>query len=243
MRKSMAPGDRRFCHVSKCVHCFLIKKTIFYIRYVIRKPESYRWLHAEKRRKQMDRLKRKKWNARELFFMIKEELEKEGLIPDDILDYSSAGSASELILAEEFDVVPHIVHGACEGIYMDIRLEAGECARVFSTPKPELRLGTFKTLQTDKEAYKKMAMLGAEFVYALLEYIDKHKDEFNWTGFDITAFRNAGDIIGKMWTPSYKRALEHARKLTSRPGVAAYVVIRNNETEKEEVIRRNEMTA
>ena len=173
--------------------------------------------------------KRKKWNARELFFMIKEELEKEGLIPDDILDYSS--------------VVPHIVHGACEGIYMDIRLEAGECARVFSTPKPELRLGTFKTLQTDKEAYKKTAMLGAEFVYALLEYIDKHRDEFNWTGFDITAFRNAGDTIGKMWTPSYKRALEHARKLTSRPGVAAYVVIRNNETEKEEVIRRNEMTA
>ena len=195
-----------------------------------------------KRRKHMDK-KRKKWNARELFFMIKEELEKEGLIPDDILDYSSAGSASELILAEEFDVVPHIVHGACEGIYMDIRLEAGECARVFSTPKPELRLGTFKTLQTDKEAYKKMAMLGAEFVYALLEYIDKHRDEFNWTGFDITAFRNAGDTIGKMWTPSYKRAMEHARKLTSRPGVAAYVVIRNNETEKEEVIRRNEMTA
>ena len=105
--------------------------------------------------------KRKKWNARELFFMIKEELEKEGLIPDDILDYSSAGSASELILAEEFDVVPHIVHGACEGIYMDIRLEAGECARVFSTPKPELRLGTFKTLQTDKEAYKKTAMMSS----------------------------------------------------------------------------------
>ena len=200
---------------------------------------------ASRRKKEetKDKMKRKKWNARELFLMIYEKLEKEGLVPENILDYSCAGSASELIQSEEFDIVPHIVHGACEGIYMDIRLEAGECARVFSTPKPELRLGTFKTLQTDKEAYKKMAMLGAEFVYALLEYIDKHRDEFNWTGFDITAFRNAGDTIGKMWTPSYKRALEHARKLTSRPGVAAYVVIRNNETEKEEVIRRNEMTA
>ena len=191
----------------------------------------------------MDKMKRKKWNARELFLMIYEKLGKEGLVPDNILDYSCAGSVSELIQSEEFDIVPHIVHGASEGNYMDIRPEAGECARVFSTPKPELRLGTFKTLQTDKEAYKKMAMLGAEFVYALYEYIDMHRDEFNWTGFDITAFRNAGDIIGKMWTPSYKRAMEHARKLTSRPGAAAYVVIRNNQTEKEEVIRRSEMTA
>ena len=148
----------------------------------------------------MDKMKRKKWNARELFLMIYEKLEKEGLVPENILDYSCAGSASELIQSEEFDIVPHIVHGASEGIYMDIRLEAGECARVFSTPKPELRLGTFKTLQTDKEAYMKMSMLGAEFVYALYEYIDMHRDEFNWTGFDIMAFRNAGDIIGKMWT-------------------------------------------
>lgn len=200
---------------------------------------------ASRRKKEetMDRTRRKKWNARELFLMTCEKLEKEGLVPENILDYSCAGSASELIQSEEFDIVPHIVHGSSEGIYMDIRLEAGECARVFSTPKPELRLGTFKTLQTDKEAYKKMAMLGAEFVYALYEYIDMHRDEFNWTGFDITAFRNAGDTIGKMWTPSYKRAMEHARKLTSRPGAAAYVVIRNNQTEKEEVIRRSEMTA
>ena len=81
---------------------------------------------------------RRKWNARELFLMIEEELERKGLVPEDILDYSCAGSASELILSEEFDIVPHIVHGASEGIYMEIRLEAGECARVFSSPKPEL---------------------------------------------------------------------------------------------------------
>ena len=180
---------------------------------------------------------RKKWNARELFLMIDEELGKKGLIPDDILDYSCAGSASEMIQSEEFDVVPHIVHGSSEGIYMDIRLEAGDCARVFSTPKPELRIGTYKTLQTDKEAYKKMAMLGAEFVYALQEYIDMHMDEFNWTGFDITVFRNAGDTIGKMWTPSYKRAVEHARKLTGKFGAAAYAVIRNNQTGAEETIQ------
>lgn len=184
---------------------------------------------------------RRKWNARELFLMIEEELERKGLVPDDILDYSCAGSASELILSEEFDVVPHIVHGSNEGIYMEIRLEAGECTRVFSSPKPELRLGTYKTLQTDKDAYKTMAVLGAEFVYALHEYIDMHMDEFNWTGFDITVFRNAGETIGKMWTPSYKRAVEHARKLTGKCGAAAYAVIRNNQTEKEEVIRRSEM--
>ena len=48
MRKSKAPGDRRFCYAAKCAYRFLIKKTFFYIHYVIRKPESCRWLHAEK---------------------------------------------------------------------------------------------------------------------------------------------------------------------------------------------------
>ena len=36
--------------------------------------------------------KRKKWSARALFLMAEEKLKKDGLIPDELLDYSSAGS-------------------------------------------------------------------------------------------------------------------------------------------------------
>ena len=43
--------------------------------YVIRKPESISWLRSQRRRKHM-REERKKWNARELFLMIEEELER-----------------------------------------------------------------------------------------------------------------------------------------------------------------------
>ena len=49
--------------------------------------------------------KRRKWNARELFIMVDEGLREKGLRPEKILDYSCAGSGSEMILSEEFDVV------------------------------------------------------------------------------------------------------------------------------------------
>ena len=192
----------------------------------------------------MDKKKRKKWNARELFIMIDEGLREKGLRPEKILDYSNAGSATELLLSEEFDVVPYVVHGSCEGIYMTILLETGDNAQVFSSHKPRLNLGTYKTLNTDKESYMKMAMLGAEFVFALRDYVNDHMDEFNWTGFDLWLFRAEKDPAGKMWVYSHERAVERASQFIGRQsGSAAFAVIRNNETEKEETIRCGEMTA
>jgi len=113
-----------------------------------------------KKEETMDRMKRKKWNVRELFLMVDEGLRKKGLRPEKILNYSCAGSGSEMILSEEFDIVPYIVHGSSEGIYLSMILETGDDALVFSSHKPRLNLGTYKTLYTDKDAYKKMAMLG-----------------------------------------------------------------------------------
>ena len=188
--------------------------------------------------------KRRKWNARELFIMVDEGLREKGLRPEKILDYSCAGSGSEMILSEEFDVVPYIVHGSSEGIYLSMILETGDDAMVFSSHKPRLKLGTYKTLYTDKDAYKKMAMLGAEFVFALRDYVNTNMDEFNWTGFDLSLFRRENEPAGKMWVYSHERVVERARHFVGRQSSSeAFAVIRNNETEKEEVIRSTEMTA
>lgn len=179
--------------------------------------------------------KRHKWNARELFLMLKESLKKEGLIPEDLLDYSCAGSDSELILSEEFDVIPRIVHGSNEGIYMDVMLDTGDETRVFSSHKPHLRLGTFKTLRTDKEAYIRMSVLGAEFVYALHTYVRENMDEFNWTGFDLTICHGE-KILSKRWILDRGRAVACANVFIEEHGAGIYAVIRNNENDKEEVI-------
>lgn len=184
--------------------------------------------------------KRKKWSARALFLMIKEKLKKDGLMPDDILDYSIAGSDSEMILSEEFNVIPRIVHGSNEGIYMDIILDAGECG-VFSSSEPYIRLGTFKTLQTDKNAYVKMSILGAEIVYAVHAYVRENMDEFNWTGFDLTFYHGEKKPF-KMWVMDYERAIERAKTFVKKHDSGSYVKIRNNETEKEEVVHSTSIT-
>ena len=188
------------------------------------------------------KIKRIKWSARALFLMVEEKLKKDGLIPDDILDYSIAGSDSEMILSEEFDVIPRIVHGSNEGIYMDIILDAGNHPSAFSNREPYIRLGTFKTLQTDKDAYIKMSVLGAEVVYAVRVYVQENMDEFNWTGFDLTFYHGEKRML-KMWVLKYEQAMERAKTFIKKHDSGSYVKIRNNETEKEEAIRFTSMTA
>ena len=176
--------------------------------------------------------KRKKWNARELFLMVNELLRAEHVYPEDLLEYSSAGSGSEMILSEQFDIIPRVVHGQNEGIYMDILLVTNDNARVFSNHKPSIRLGTFKTLRTDKEAYVRMSTLGAEFVYALSEYVNNNMDEFNWVGFDLSIFRNDGVSCGEMTVYKRERAIERAQQFLAEMGAGAYAMIRDNMTGK-----------
>ena len=164
--------------------------------------------------------------------MIREKLKKDGLIPDDILDYSIAGSECEMILSEEFDVIPRIVHGSNEGIYMDIILDAENGSGVFSSPESYIRLGTFKTLQTDKNAYVKMSILGAEIVYAVHAYVRENMDEFNWTGFDLTFYHGEKKPF-KIWVMEYERAIDRAKVLVEKHGPNSYAVVRNNETNVE----------
>ena len=174
--------------------------------------------------------KRKKFSAKQLFNLIDSMLEEKGLKPD-ILDYGLGGDASQMILSEEFDAVPRVTFGGSEGIYLDITLEGSE--RTFSTGKDVLRLGTYKTLGTTKEDYIKMSLLGVEFVFALRDYVEQHMDEFNWTGYDISLFRDDENPAGKIWTLRSDRALEIANDFLAKypDGLA---VIRDNETEAKE---------
>ena len=60
----------------------LMKKDFLYIFCEIRKPESISWLRSQRRRKHMKE-ERRKWNARELFLMIEEELRTSAYIHDN----------------------------------------------------------------------------------------------------------------------------------------------------------------
>ena len=182
--------------------------------------------------------KRKKWLAGDLFQMIDKILRDKNLLPQEILDYGCAGSRCEFILSEEFDVIPRVSFGGNEGIYLDIMLEAGDNTSVFSTGKGKICLGTYKTLLTDKERYKKMAVLGAEFVFELSDYVAKHMEDFNWTGYDLIIFRNGKKSRLKYWLFTHDKAVIKASRLLEKEEDISHVVIRDNKTGREETIRK-----
>lgn len=173
--------------------------------------------------------KRRKHNAKELFMRIDKILEEKGLKPD-ILDYGIGDDASQEILAETFDIIPRVNFGGCEGIYLDIRLE-DPSGQSFGNGKKAIILGTYKTLCKKKEDYVAMSILGAEFVFALNEFVWEHEDEFNWTGYDVSLYAD-GNPAGKIWVLRDEAARKRARDfLTNHP--SGEVRIRDNKSGKE----------
>ena len=170
--------------------------------------------------------KRKKHSTKELFELIDKMLEEKGVKPDN-LDYGLGGDALCIILSEEFAIVPRVVYGSSEGIYLDIRLEGTE-GFVSTGNENIVTLGTYKTLGESKEDYIKMAIIGAEFFFTLREYINSHSDEFNWTGTDALFFRK-GRPVGKVWFSKMERAKASAETFLTEEK-EGYVMLRDNET-------------
>ena len=183
--------------------------------------------------------KRKKWTAEELFRLVDKTLMEKGLLPQEILDYGCAGIRKVFILSEEFEIIPRVSFGGSEGIYLDIVLEAGYKPCVFSTTEEKIRLGTYKTLSTDRESYRRMSLLGAEFVCELRDYVAGHMDEFNWTGFDVTLCRGEKPTPKvKYWVLSYDKAVMCVNRFIESDASISFAVIRNNATGHEETIQK-----
>lgn len=173
--------------------------------------------------------------TKELFDEIQERLKEKGELPD-ILDYARADSSPAPIKNCEFNLKNNLGYGGNEGIYLDFQVET------FPEGKRELKgLGTFKTLQTDKEAMHTMASLLADFIIEMHDYVNQNLDDFTWTGADVHPLDSSGNRLSWGYSCSTKEAaLKRKDEL-----LEAYpcVVVRENASRKETVYSRNRTEA
>ena len=126
--------------------------------------------------------RKKPYTAAELFRIINSRLEERGSLPD-ILDYGiPSGADDRQILTYFWDAVFKVRFGGSEGVYLDVFLdgeldESGQCACCL--------IGSYKTLNRDEEAFRRMALLGADFSLETHRWLSERLDDFTWTGYTV----------------------------------------------------------
>ena len=121
----------------------------------------------------------------ELYKTMRDEL-KASALWTDILDYDLADSGieQENITSDEFELVWSISDGS-EGFYLDLEIEAQD--------RQKRRLATLKTLYESDAAYRKMAMLGAEFAIVLKKWMRENHFLCNREGYGLAIFNESKD--------------------------------------------------
>lgn len=160
----------------------------------------------------------------ELFQKICNILEEKNMMPG-ILDYSLPTNSPVQIKTYEFNLRNNLGYGESEGIYLDLWIEYFE-----ENKKICKGLGTFKTLDDSKEAMHIMSGLLADFIVEEYGYVNKHLDDFKWTGTDVHAIKD-GKKLGWGYTcSSMESAMEKKDELLKKYPA---VIVRDNATRKE----------
>lgn len=121
----------------------------------------------------------------ELYKTMRDEL-KASALWTDILDYDLADSGieQENITSDEFELVWSISDGS-EGFYLDLEIEAQD--------RQKRRLATLKTLYESDAAYRKMAMVGAEFAIVFKKWMRENHFLCNREGYGLAIFNESKD--------------------------------------------------
>ena len=165
------------------------------------------------------------YTTTQLFNTINRKLKEDGLLPD-ILEYGLAGREELPVKTISWDTIGIVNFGGNEGIYLDISLEGD-----IGDDRDKVHLGTYKTLDRNKDAFKKMGDLNAEFVFALDAFVKEHWEDFNWTGCDVVFHSEDGKTM-KYWSPgeeNVKRLCENTFRLYPKYKTA---VVTDNATGK-----------
>lgn len=135
----------------------------------------------------------------------------------DNLDYFNCSDRQEHIETDDFDVRSDTHFGGSEGIYTSFTINTGTDIKC---------LAVMKTLGESDEDYIKMHVLAANICLLIKDYVRKHEDEFNWTGYNVSYVKDVR-TIPNMWCGSLKNATRYAAELRNK-GYDA--VIRENAT-------------
>lgn len=173
------------------------------------------------------------WTTAELFLKIRDNLKEKGLLPE-ILDYAVPTSSQMRITTEEFRLRNNLDYGGSEGIYLDVLLEFRD-----TDGKTENKgLGTFKTLDTNRDAMHTMSNLLADFLLELNAFVQENMDDFTWEGVDVIPCD--GDGQRAKWSltcGNLAKAMQRKDELLEKYPI---VKVRNNADRKVTVYRRTD---
>lgn len=175
---------------------------------------------------------KKLYTNKTLFYTIVEILKEKGMFLD-ILDYHLPASKEAEIKDYEWDCTADLKFGGSEGIYLDIYAEGN-----MGIGEPKVRLGTFKTLREDREAFHQMAKLQADFLWEARDFVNHNIDDFTWCGYDVEFYHGDKRTMG--YTTKSMESVNNLIK-RNRKFTWDYVVVTNNATCKEKHIRREEI--
>lgn len=119
-----------------------------------------------------------------VFDTIIEELKAADQWPQEIIDYALASGDNVELRSAEIHPFFKLDFGGSEGIYLDIYVD-GEELKYASTGEEQVYLGCVKALEESEDAFRRFAVLGADFQLKLNAYIYKHHDELNRKGYSV----------------------------------------------------------
>lgn len=132
-------------------------------------------------------MRKKPYRGNEFFDIIKNVLVETQKLPV-ILDYSleDRSAFGYEMIDSEVEMKMDVRFGGSEGIYLDIYL-VGVFRQMEEHVEEKIRIGTFKTLHESDDAFRMMALLGADFILAAKKYVREHSLDFEWVGFYLSA--------------------------------------------------------
>ncbi len=130
-------------------------------------------------------------------------------LPEGILDYAKPAPGRIPITGYNWDVWSSLRFGENEGIYLCI-------GAAFQPENRIIYLGTFKTLQTDLDAMRKMGRLLADIVYTVRDFVNNNLDDFDWTGCEIRGIQNEKTDPHGVTRRTRENALDVVRKIVDR---------------------------
>ena len=178
-------------------------------------------------------MKKKLYTNETLFNTVVNLLREKNLLPD-ILDYDLSDRNITDIRTCEWDCTADLRFGGNEGIYLDVYAEGN-----LGDGKTKTRLGVFKTLYENKEAFYTMAKLQADFIWEVRDFVNENLHDFDWTGYDVEFYRGTEQTMC-VWTAN-KESVDRVLKRRYTYDFD-YAIVIDNETEHKTKINKSEIT-
>jgi len=154
-------------------------------------------------------VRKEPYTVRELYLTVREKLKKDGNWPEGI-EHDAAGPEAVEIIDSSFDIIPQVQYGSCEGIYLDVYLVGSEFT--YSNEK-KVKLCCIKTLDESREGMRAMAVLGADIVVDLTEFLGNNSENVNWEYYTVRMINENGYLSWGYLTTTLEKAEQYFQKL------------------------------